>query len=101
MTPPHWLTFWRKRPAPAPDCGGLSCRELVELVTDYLEDMLAPDTRARFERHIASCGYCTRYMLQMRETLQVVGHLDPEALDPRVEAELLVAFRDWKQAADA
>lgn len=95
MTPPRWLTFWRRDPAP-PDCGGLPCREMVELVTDYFEGALAPDVRARFERHIAACGDCTRYMVQMRETLDVVGHIDPEGLDPRVEAELLDAFRDWK-----
>jgi anti-sigma factor RsiW len=101
MTPPRWLSRWLRRPAPVPDCGGLSCREMVELITDYLEGALPPDTRARFEQHIAACGDCTRYMVQMRETLQVVGHIDPEALDPRVEAELLDAFRDWKNAPGA
>ncbi|WCB92648.1 hypothetical protein DSM104299_01345 [Baekduia alba] len=97
MTPPRWLTFWRKDPSP--DCGGLSCREMVELVTDYHEGVMTVDVRARFERHVDTCGCCSRYMVQMRETLEVVGHIDPEGLDPRVEAELLDAFRDWKAGA--
>jgi anti-sigma factor RsiW len=69
---------------------------MVELVTDYFEGALAPETRARFETHISRCGDCTAYLEQMRVTRDVVGHLDPEDLDPRVEQDLLDAFRDWK-----
>jgi anti-sigma factor RsiW len=74
----------------------LVCRDLVELVTDYLEDALDPRTRERFEAHIGGCDHCTVYLEQMRMTLVVVGHLEPEGLDPHVERELLDAFRDWK-----
>jgi anti-sigma factor RsiW len=79
----------------------LTCRQFVELVTDYLEGALPPAERARFEDHIGCCGWCTTYFVQMRETLTVVGHLDPEGLDPRVESELLAAFRDWKGGGTA
>jgi hypothetical protein len=90
--------FWRRQPAAAapPACGRLPCRELVELVTDYLEGVLDAADRARFEAHIARCEHCTAYVEQMRMTLAVVGHIDPGDLDPRTEQELLDAFRDWK-----
>jgi anti-sigma factor RsiW len=87
---------WRRAAAAPPDCGGLSCREVVELVTDYFEGALAPDVRARFETHIGRCEACPAYVEQLRVTREVVGHLGPEDLDPRVEQDLLVAFRDWK-----
>lgn len=87
----RWLT-WRRRPAPA----GLSCREVVELVTDYLEDALPAGERARFEAHIAACEHCTAYLDQLRVTIGVVGTLEPEALSPDMERELLEAFRHWK-----
>jgi anti-sigma factor RsiW len=77
-------------------CSLLPCRELVELVTDYLEGMLAEPDRARFEGHIGACGHCAAYVEQMRMTLTVVGRIDPGGLDPRVETELLEAFRGWK-----
>jgi anti-sigma factor RsiW len=98
MTSRRWTFPWRRRPArsAAPDCGGLSCREMVELITDYHEGMLDAERRARFERHLATCDGCTRYVEQVRMTLGVVGHLQPPDLDPRVEQELLHAFRDWK-----
>jgi hypothetical protein len=78
------------------DVTPLTCREFVELVTDYFEEALGASERARFEAHIGCCDWCTAYMGQMRETLDVVGHIDPGGLDPRVETTFLVAFRDWK-----
>jgi anti-sigma factor RsiW len=91
---------WRRQPAGTPP-GGLRCVELVELVTEYLEDTLAPDVRARFEVHIDSCDYCGAYLEQMRMTLDVVGHLQPDDLDPEMERELLDAFKSWKTSGDA
>ena len=75
---------------------GLSCQELVELVSDYLEGALSCSDRARFERHIADCPHCTAYLEQMRTTLAVLGRLEEESLPPAARDELLAAFRDWK-----
>ncbi|MGI9019318.1 MAG: anti-sigma factor family protein [Solirubrobacterales bacterium] len=73
----------------------LACRELVELVTDYLEGALSEADVRRFEAHIAACDACTRYLEQMRATISSLGHLPPESLSPEAEAELLAAFRGW------
>ena len=75
----------------------LSCQELVELVTAYLDDALPPADRARFEAHIAGCDGCTGYIEQIRVTIALTGRLVPEQLDPAAKAELLAAFRDWKR----
>jgi anti-sigma factor RsiW len=75
---------------------GLSCRELVELVSDYLEGALAPHEHSRFEAHIAGCEHCAAYLRQMRETLALLGTLPADALSPDAEDELRVAFREWK-----
>ena len=53
----------------------LLCRELVELVTDYLEGTLSRRDRARFDEHIAGCPHCTEYLAQFRETLRLTGTL--------------------------
>ena len=74
----------------------LSCQELVELVTDYLEDALPAYDRARFDAHIEACDGCTRYLAQIRVTIELTGRLTHEQLDPAAEAALLEAFRDWK-----
>ncbi len=75
----------------------LSCQELVELVTDYLEGAMPPSERERFEMHLVYCRGCDNYVEQMRETLRVVGHLTEDSLDSRVRDALLDAFRDWKR----
>jgi anti-sigma factor RsiW len=77
----------------------LSCQELVELVTEYLDDALPPADRARFEAHIADCDGCTGYIEQIRVTIAFTGRVAPEQLDPAAEAPLLDAFRNWKRRA--
>lgn len=74
----------------------LSCREMVELVTDYLENALTKSERSRFEAHLDGCDGCTAYVDQMRTTISLAGRIDPDALDPRERDELLGAFRGWK-----
>jgi anti-sigma factor RsiW len=75
----------------------LSCRELVELVTDYLEDALPDGLRERFDEHIAHCSGCQTYLEQMRASIRTTGTLTPESLSPEAESALLEAFRGWKR----
>ena len=77
----------------------LSCIELVELVTDYLEGMLPDELRQRFDDHIAHCTGCRTYLAQMRATIRATGTLTPESLTAEAERTLLEAFRGWR--ADA
>jgi hypothetical protein len=75
----------------------LTCQELVELVTDYFEGALGPVDRARFDAHIAECDGCSAYLDQMRATLEGLGRLAPEDLEPEAEELFLGAFRTWKE----
>lgn len=74
----------------------LSCQELVELVTEYLEGALPPAERARFEAHVAECPGCEIYLDQMRATIAVARASAGLERRPDVSA-LLAAFRDWKR----
>lgn len=76
----------------------LSCQELVELVTDYLEGGLSDGERARFEAHVGLCDGCNVYLEQMRQTIRLTGGLPAEALAPDAERDLLEAFRGWRSA---
>ena len=51
----------------------MACRELVELVTDYLEGALPPDERLDFERHLVWCSWCRDYLDHMRRTIELTG----------------------------
>ena len=78
------------------DVEQLSCRELVELVTDYLEGALSEEERLRFDEHIGTCTGCRVYVEQLRETIVVVGRLSESSLATDAERELLEAFRGWR-----
>jgi anti-sigma factor RsiW len=77
----------------------LSCQELVELVTDYLEGALPEELNARFERHIDHCAGCQAYLAQIRATIAATGTLTRETLTPEAERGLLDAFRGWRDAS--
>lgn len=76
----------------------LSCRELVEIVTDYLEGAMSAAERARVERHLRGCPGCTTYVEQMRETVRLTGRLREDDLQPDARDALLQAFRGWNRA---
>jgi hypothetical protein len=73
----------------------MSCKEFVELVTEYFEGTLAHEDVRRFEQHIEDCFWCGRYLEQMRVTIETVGHIDEESISPDAKDALLHAFRDW------
>ena len=77
----------------------MSCQELVELVTEYLDGALPPSERDRFEEHLADCEGCRRHLAQVRETIRIAGSLPPEQLSDDARRDLLHAFRDWRQGA--
>ena len=80
------------------DLPEMPCRELVELITDYLENRLAPRDRARFEAHLAECEACGMYLEQFRETIRTLGRLPQESLSSQARDALTAAFRGWSRA---
>jgi len=74
----------------------LACKELVEIVTDYLEGTLSERDRARFDAHILACGPCREYVEEMRSTLRLTGRLTVESISTGSRDELLRAFRRMK-----
>jgi anti-sigma factor RsiW len=78
----------------------LTCAELVELVTDYLEGALPVDDAERFEEHLVLCPGCTAHFDQMRAAIDVAGRLREDDLAPELADELLHAFRGWKTATE-
>jgi anti-sigma factor RsiW len=79
--------FWNRRE--------LVCREMVEVITDYLEGAMPRAQRRRFDAHLAGCEHCSEYLAQMRITIRLTGRLRSEDLTPRMRAELLTIYRRW------
>jgi anti-sigma factor RsiW len=71
-----------------------TCREIVELITDYLEDRMGVLDRERFERHVASCDGCERFLSQIRMTIAATGAAREDAIPADQRERLLRAFRE-------
>jgi anti-sigma factor RsiW len=74
----------------------VACQELVELVTDYLEDVLSVEDRARLERHLAGCDGCHTYVEQMRQTIALTASLGPESIPAEGMDRLLRVYREFR-----
>jgi predicted anti-sigma-YlaC factor YlaD len=74
----------------------MSCKEIVELVTEYLEGTLSVVQVERLEAHLAMCEGCANYLDQMRRTVELTGRLTEDSVSPAARAALLDVFRDWK-----
>jgi anti-sigma factor (TIGR02949 family) len=76
----------------------ISCQEVVELVTDYLEAALPADKASLFEQHLNFCEGCVWYVDQIRTTVAAVGQLSEEDVPEETRERLLAAFREWKRS---
>jgi anti-sigma factor RsiW len=75
----------------------LTCKELVEVVTEYLEGRMPAERRLLFEEHLAFCDWCQTYLEQMQETIRLTGTLREDDLGPEARDGLLRVFREWKR----
>jgi anti-sigma factor RsiW len=71
----------------------ITCAELVEIITDYLEGTMQEAERRRFEAHLDECAYCVNYLEQMRQTIAALGELSEESIAPDAREALLETFR--------
>jgi anti-sigma factor RsiW len=76
----------------------LTCQEVVEVVTDYLEGALTAEQVAAFEAHLTLCDGCKYYVEQMRITIDTVGRIEESDLPAELRANLLEAFRHLRRA---
>ena len=74
----------------------LSCQEVVELVTDYLEESLSAEDSALFEQHLNFCEGCVWYVDQLRATIGVVGEIREDDIPAETKDRLMGAFRNWR-----
>jgi len=79
--------------------GGISCRELVELVTAYLDGALPGDVVQRMDAHLELCAPCVEYVEQVRTTTRLAAAAATSELELRPDRDaLLSAFREFKTA---
>ena len=77
----------------------LTCKELTEIVTDYLEGRLHFMEWIGFQLHVGMCRHCRAYLRQMKMTIRTAAELPPAPIPPEVRDELLKRFRNWKRTS--
>jgi predicted anti-sigma-YlaC factor YlaD len=73
----------------------LTCSQVNQLVTDYLEGKLSLRESLKFQLHIGTCRHCRRYLRQMKRTIRTLGRLPPVDVPADVMTLLLSRFHQW------
>lgn len=76
----------------------MTCREVVELLSELLDEALAPDARARVEAHLAACRDCRAHLAQLRWTIGALAELREDEVSPATLERFVEVFRDWRRA---
>jgi hypothetical protein len=79
----------------------MNCNELVERVTECLEEALERDDLARLLDHLQMCESCDAYFNEVLVTLKVMEKLPSSDMPPGLEANLLETYRQWAESAVA
>jgi anti-sigma factor RsiW len=83
------------------DATQMTCAQLVEQLSDYLEDALRPDQMARVRVHLHNCGGCETHLGELRVTLRTLSSLPMENLPSEVEQNVLDIYRKWVARPDS
>jgi anti-sigma factor RsiW len=85
------MSWWRRKPEP------LSCKEVVELVSDFIDGALPPGLRVRMEAHLTGCDPCIEYVGQIRATVALAAQTTPDPIDPATSSNLIDLYRTWQR----
>lgn len=77
--------------------GKFTCREVAEIVTDYLEGAMPWWDQLRFHLHLGLCRGCRNYLKQMKETIHTLGKLPSQAVPEEIRQEMIKRFRNWNR----
>jgi anti-sigma factor RsiW len=88
-----WLRWLRLRRI---DGHAITCREVVALVTTYLDGGLAKGEHELFEAHLSECEGCTEHVQQIQATVALTGQVRDDDLDPHAREDLMNLYRRWK-----
>lgn len=76
----------------------LACDDVMQRVTEYLDGALPPGAAAAFERHLAECANCTRYLQEIRQTIHRLNALPREPMPAAMKDRLLQALHSRQSA---
>jgi len=76
----------------------LTCKDFLSELSDYLDERIDAELRAKLERHITECPNCWVIADTTRRTIQIYKGMAPYPIPSEVENRLMAAL-EKKMAA--
>jgi anti-sigma factor (TIGR02949 family) len=79
----------------------LTCKDFLHELSDYLDESLDKDERAKLEKHVAECPNCWVIADTTKKTVQIFKGMDRYPVPEDVQARLMAALEKKMAAAKA
>ena len=76
----------------------LTCKDFLRELSDYLDESLDAEIRAKLEKHITECPNCWVIADTTRKTIRIYKGMDPQPIPADIEGRLMQAL-ERKMAA--
>jgi anti-sigma factor RsiW len=70
----------------------LTCKDFLHELSEYLDESIDAETRAKLDRHISECPNCWVIADTTKKTIQIYKGMDPYPIPPDVETRLMQAL---------
>jgi anti-sigma factor RsiW len=74
----------------------MTCREMAELLIDYVSGELAPELSDHIRQHLCRCPPCGVYLETYQLTIKITRQLPPAPVPPELMARLRAAVEQEK-----
>ncbi|HEX6768709.1 MAG TPA: zf-HC2 domain-containing protein [Candidatus Binatia bacterium] len=71
-----------------------TCKQIADLLVDYLTDNLRPKLKQEFARHLSLCPDCVSFVNTYRKTVQSTAALRSEKIPAKVRDNVLNFLRN-------
>jgi len=75
----------------------MTCRELTELLNDFVSGDLLPEHRERLQQHLNDCPPCLVYLETYKLTIKLTRSLPCQPLPPQLKERLRLVLKEIKR----
>jgi anti-sigma factor (TIGR02949 family) len=69
-----------------------TCKDFLHELSDFLDEAMDRELRAKLEKHIAECPNCWVIADTTKKTIQIYKGMDPQPVPEDVEQRLMAAL---------
>ncbi|MBI1747530.1 MAG: zf-HC2 domain-containing protein [Acidobacteria bacterium] len=85
----EWIkSKWSGSKPDVPMSPMITCRQVIELLSDYINRELSPEDKTELDQHLQGCQNCGTFLYTLRQSVDLLKDLKEEDIPEEVNARL-------------